>query len=185
MKIRRGHARGVIAERAKRCLIYGGIFFLLAMVQCSFLARINILPATPSLVIGAVALVALIDDSETAYISAITGGIIIDAVGGMGMYLSPVLCLLVAAFVSLMARKMLTSFLSYAVLLPLAALLRGGFTCLESFLYFGSIAWKPFLLGTLLPEVILTVIFALPLYPMIYFAIRPLLERSSVMKGNV
>ncbi len=177
--------KGIIRERAKRSTLYGVIFFFIAILQCSFFSGLDFLPAVPCLTIGAVAVIALQDDIEAALIAGIIGGVITDALGGTGIYLSPVLYLAAALAVGLLAKKMMVSFLSYIALLPIACVLRGMFTLLEIYIYRGDIAWKATLLGTVLPELLLTFVLALPLYPIIRICTKPLLRRSDAMKGNI
>lgn len=170
-KRRRRNERKAVA---KRVALYGGIFFFLAVIQCAFFSRLDFLPATPDLLVAAVAVIAVTDTKETAMISALVGGVVIDAIGGVGMYLSPVLYLIVAVVIGIFAKKMNDSYPSWVALMPTVCLLRALFTMGQTALFGGAFVFTRVLTGILLPELIVTFIFALPLYPLIRLCALPL-----------
>lgn len=185
MNVGRRRERSEYLEMAKRLSVYAVIMFLLAIVQNSFLSRLNILPVTPCLVIGAVAVIAVIDSMETAAIGGIVGGLMTDALGGDGIYLSPLFFFITALLVAVFASKMMTAFPSFMALMPIACLTNGGLTLLRIFLLYGTVEWGHVALRVLLPEFICVFCFALPLYPLIRLCVLPMLRRGAIMKGVI
>ena len=151
----------------KRVLLYSAVIFLLTVARGSFFARLEILPVSPDLVLGVVAAVAVVDSIETAAITGVIGGIIADAVGGFGMYLSPVVYLVAAIAVAVITKKMMPRYLSWLTTFPVACVIGAGATALKSFLFGAPIAPVALIRYIIIPEFIITVIFALPLFPIV------------------
>ena len=89
MARRRKNRQGVDVELIKRICVYGVLLLLLASAQCSFFARLHLLPATPDLILCALLAILVLDSTPAAAISAVAGGILIDALGGVGVAWSP------------------------------------------------------------------------------------------------
>ena len=107
-KIRQGRIDKMRSSMMKkRVLLYSAVIFLLAVARGSFFAKLEILPVSPDLVLGAVAAVAVVDSIETAAITGVIGGVITDAVCGFGMYLSPIVYLVVAIAIAMATKKMM------------------------------------------------------------------------------
>ena len=151
----------------KRVLLYSVAIFLLTVARGSFFARLEILPVSPDLVLGAVAAVAVVDSIETAAVTGVIGGIIADAVGGFGMYLSPIVYLAAAVAVAIATKKMMPRYLSWLATFPIACIIGGGATVLRSFLFGAPVAFGALIWHIIIPEFIFTVIFSLPLFPLI------------------
>lgn len=167
-------------DDVKRIGIYAAFMFLLAVAQCSFFARIEKLPATPDLILAAVTVIAVTDRWESAAISGIVGGIIIDALGGVGIYLSPVLYFAAALVVWTISQKMMTRYLSWLAVFPVACLMRAAFTILLIFLSASAFEFTDALLYIILPEAIVTLVFALPQYPLIRLCTLPFQGRRDL-----
>ena len=151
----------------KRVLLYSAVIFLLAVARGSFFARLEILPVSPDLVLAVVAAVAVVDSIETAAITGVIGGVITDAVCGYGMYLSPAVYLVAAVVIAMATKKMMPRYLSWLATLPIACLIGGGATLLKCFLFGPSAAFVQLIRYIIIPEFVVTVIFALPLFPLI------------------
>ena len=140
----------------KRIVLYGVLLLFLAAIQCSFFARLQFLPATPDLILCAVLGILLLDCDSAAFIAAVTGGLMLDAVGGLGVAWSPLFYLAVTAVMSLTVKKVMPGLASFLVLLLPSLLFRVGFTAL--------FVWKSGILSSvsvvakkiLLPEAIVT-----------------------------
>lgn len=165
-------------EIIKRVLIWGILLLVLAAAKCSFFSNLHICPATPDLLVGAVAAITLLDSKKSAAIFAVAAGIVSDALGGAGISLSPVVYLLIAALVAVLGEKMLPAFPSYAVLLIPAILARELIGMAEIFVLYRSLPTLEVILGTFLPEAICTFIFCLGLYPLIKLCSLPLGARN-------
>ncbi len=170
---------GIRPEVIKRILIYGVIFFLLSVLQCSFFAGLRYLPATPDLILGGIAAVLLLDSRKSAAIAAVAGGFMIDALGGVGVSLSPVLYLAVAMILGVFAEKMLPVFWSWLVLMIPAILIRGGFTLMELWLFRGDFSLLAMVKQVILPEMLWTLGVNLPFYFLIRLCMLPLKDRRN------
>ena len=166
-------------ELVKRIVIYGLLIFFLSVAMSSFFANLRHLPATPDLMLGAVLAVAVIDDRRTAAIVAVVGGVAVDSLGGVGISLSPLLYLSVILTVGILSEKMLPRFLSWLILLLPSLLLRALFTLAGFWLYTGGGSFSGIVSGVLLPEMICTLLFSLPLYFLLTLCTLPLKERRN------
>lgn len=160
----------------KRIAVYSLLLFILRVAECSFFGGIRLLPAVPDLVLGALTVIALIDTRETAMISAIIGGVLTDAIGASGIYLSPLFYFCVALLLSLLSKKMMRSYLSYLALMPIALLARAVFTLGKGWLFGNGLGALEILRYAVLPEAICTAVFCLALYPIICICADPLLR---------
>lgn len=168
----------------KRIAVYTLLFFVLSVIECSFLGRIEILPASPDLLIAAVAAIAVIDRHEGTLVSAIIAGIMIDAIGGVGIYLSPLVYFVIALLITLIAKKMMTSYLSYLAILPIVCLLRAAATIGEAYIYRQGYSIVEILKYAVLPEAICTLIFALPLYPLVALCAKIMTKQKRLKIEN-
>ena len=67
----------------RRVIIYGAAVFLIGVLQCSFFSRLKPFGATPDLLLGVIAAIALLDNRESATVAAVAGGFFIDALGAI------------------------------------------------------------------------------------------------------
>lgn len=148
----------------KRIIIYGIMFFILGVAQCSFFNELSFLSAVPNIVLGGVAAIALFDSQRAAVICGISAGAMIDALGGSGISISPVALLCVALLCSEIAKKMLPSLISWILILLPAALVGSLFTVANIIISVKSFGFVAVLKSILLPEFILTIIFSIPLF---------------------
>ena len=81
--------RGVESARAKiilyKCAIYSVALFILAVLQVTFFTKINVLGATPDLLLAAIATLALHEDGRVASICGIISGLFYCALGGFSV----------------------------------------------------------------------------------------------------
>ena len=160
------------SQTIKKTAIYGAMIFLISIAQCSFLANLTFLKITPNVVIGAIAAVALFENERVTTVYAIASGFVLDAVGGSGILVSPLVFLIISVLLSLISSKILGSFFPYTLLLLVASALSGLSTYLRLILA-GSLPEYSFLFGKLLlPEFISTFVLSLPLYPIFKLAAR-------------
>ncbi len=167
--------RKQLEGQIKRICIYSLLLFLLRIAECSFFERLQILPAAPDLILAALTVVALIDTRETSLLTAIVGGVLTDAVGSTGIYLSPLFYFVLVLILSSFAKKMMKSYLSYLALMPLSILLRALYTFGRGAL-FGNAAVLGILRYACLPEAICTAVFCLAVYPITVICVEPLLR---------
>lgn len=178
MKLKKKQNDILRPEIIKRVLIWGILLLILAAAQCSFFSNLHICPATPDLLLGAVAAITLLDSKKSAAIFAVAAGIASDALGGAGISLSPIVYLLIAAMVAVLGEKMLPAFPSYAVLLIPAVLAKELLGVTEIFILYRSLPSIGVILGTFLPETICTFVLCLGVYPVIKLCSLPLGARN-------
>ena len=179
--VRRHGRRFVIPwGMVKRIGVYAAVMFLLSVAENSFFASVKILPATPDLILGALVVIAVTDSKDAAIISGVLGGIISDALGGTGVYLSPIFYLCVALLTWFVAHKMMAGYLSWLAVFPIACVMRAAFTLLQIYLFGRDLMLLDSLAHVILPEVIVTFVFSLPLYPIIRLCTAPLHSRHDM-----
>ena len=168
---------GVRPEIVKRIVILGLLILILSAAMSSFFAQLLWLPATPDLMLGAVLAITLLDDRRTAAIVAVAGGITVDALGGIGVSLSPILYLSVVLTVGILSEKMLPSFLSWLILLLPSLLLRALFSLFGFWIFVGEISFSGIVSSVLFPEAISTLLFCLPIYFLVMLCLKPIKDR--------
>ncbi len=159
----------------KKILVYGVLLLLLTAAQCSFFGGLSFLPAVPDLLLGALMALTLLDHRPTAAVTAVAGGFLCDALGSTGVSLTPLFYLLTVALAGILAEKMLPRFWSFLLLMFPASLLGLGYSALRAAI--GGISPLAILRGTLLPQLFLTILCALPLYPLALLCVRLTKER--------
>ena len=65
-----------------KAMLYGAALFVLSIMQTSFFSQINILGATPDLLLGAVLTLAMFEDHKTSAVCGIIAGFFNCALGG-------------------------------------------------------------------------------------------------------
>ena len=157
-------SRRVRENILRRTAVWGILLFLLAVSESAFFSRLHFLPTTPNLVLGAVIAIALLDSAPVAAVAAVGGGILVDSLGGTGMYLSPLVYFLAVLLVGNMAEKMMAGIWSWLFLMIPGIVLCGGLTFLRMKLIYGEASPLDVLLRVLLPEAMITILFGVPLY---------------------
>ena len=163
-------------ETAKRIIIFSIATLILGTAQCSFFSALNICPRTPDLIMGLILAIALCDNAKSAMALSVGAGFFIDAVGGFGFSLSPIIYFGYAVIIGIASQKMLKSFPAYLLLLLPSLLYRAAATTALTIIN-GNAAISGELLVTLLLEALCTFILCLPVYPLINLATRPLSSR--------
>ena len=138
----------------------------------------SLCPATPDLVLGVLCAIALLDSGKTAMIAAIPAGFFMDAIGGSGIALLPLVYFLIITCIGSLATKLLPRFLSYVVLLLPSILLRALLTLAQLFLAHRAMPNLGTLTDILLPEMLCTLIVCLPLYALTRLVRIPLIKKS-------
>lgn len=167
MMIRKYQKRKQTEASLRRILVYSACFFILAVAETSFFGSLELLPAIPDLILGALTVIAVTDSRETAIISAIVGGVMSDALLSTGIYLTPIFLFAVVLILNPIAKKMMRSYLSWLTLMPIALFLRAGYTLGRAYLFGADLGFVEILRYAVLPEVICTAVFSLALYPII------------------
>jgi hypothetical protein len=111
-------------------------------------------------------------------VAAIPAGFLMEAIGGSGIALLPIVYLVSVTCIGGIAAKLLPRFLSYAVLMALAALLRSLFTLLQIAIAMGTLPSVGTMAGILLPELFCTFVLSLPLYPLTKLVRIPMTQKG-------
>ena len=154
----------VSANIVRRIIIYGTMTLVLGSAQCAFFPLLHLCPATPDLIMGMLLAIALLDSEQSAAVTAVAAGFFVDAIGGAGFALSPLIYLIYVTFVSLFVRKVLKSFVSYLLLLVPTLLFRGAATYLCLLVYERALPELWVLSEVILPEALTTGLLCLPIY---------------------
>ena len=162
----------------RRLIVFGAVGFILAIAQCSFFSRLKPFGASPDLILGSLCAIILLDGKKCGAVYAVAVGYFIDAIGSVPPSFSPVFYLLCTVILGMIAEKMMPRFVSFAVLMLPAIMLRAVFTYFNLWL---SSAVRP-TLGTFahvaLPEMLSTAVFCLPVYFIIRLCMYPIRQES-------
>lgn len=167
MARRTRYRKEIRPDMVKRIVLYGILLLFLAALQCSFFARLQFLPATPDLILCAVLGILLLDSDSAAFVSAVAGGLMLDAVGGLGVAWSALFYLIVAAVMSLTVKKVMPGLASFLVLLLPSLLLRAGFTALHVWMSGNLLSASELVKKILLPEAVITFLCGFAVYALV------------------
>lgn len=171
-----GRAEGRMIFR--RALIYGVAFFLLGIFQCAFFSRLKPFGATPDLILGAIAAVLLLDNKHAALICAVAGGYYIDALGAVPPSFSAIFYLIIVAATAPLAQKLIKRFASFLLLLLPTVAIKALSTYISISLTYGSLAHPSCFISIILPEMLSTLIFCIPVYFVIKLCTIPIGSRT-------
>ena len=179
MTNRNTRSHGIRPELLKRVIIYGILILVISSAQCSFFSNLKICPATPDLIIGIVLAVSLLDSTKAAAAVGVSAGFITDALGSAGSFsFSALFYLICAVMLGSVAEKMLPRFLSFLCLLIPAVAFRAVYTAVCICLKIHSLPPISLLTSLILPEIIVTAILCIPLYPIVKLCVIPMNSRS-------
>ena len=111
----------------KKSIIWGIWLFLLAVFQTSFFSVFRPFGAVPDLVLPAVIAIAIYDRERMGTIAGIMGGYMVDALGGVGLSLSPIVYMICGCIVALLAYSIINrDFMSWLLGTALSLAFSGG-----------------------------------------------------------
>lgn len=151
----------------KKGTVWSIWLFFLALLQTSFFSVITPFGAIPDMVLPAVITITVYDRERSGIISAISGGFIIDALGSVGLALSPLVYMLCSVVIHLLVHTVLRrDFVSW-LLGTLASLIISSLFALIS--AYSSMANPAFsfssnLTGFVIPRIFSSLLVALPIY---------------------
>lgn len=148
----------------RRIIIFGLVGFFLCIIQCSFFSKLKPFGATPDIVLGSILAISMLDGKKSAAVYAVGTGYFLDAIGATPPSLSPIFYLLAVAVLGFISDKMMPRFLSFtAVMLP-AVCLSAIFTFISLWISLGALPPIVYITAVILPEILSTFIFCLPVY---------------------
>ena len=149
------------------------LLFLEAAFQSSFFPTAAVFPAIPDIILSAVLGIALFDGEKSAAACGIAGGVFLGALGAEGAGILPVFYFAAGYFAAVVAGKTLKrNLVTWSVFILAAAALRSLITAVRVVVTEVSATLPAILLGVLLPEFILTLVFSYPNYLLTRLAVR-------------
>lgn len=154
------------SEKIKKALCYCGLILFFSLIQVTLVPRYPIFGVSPDLVLSCVIAAAMFEGAKFGAVTGVISGFFIDAIGSVGLSLSPLIyCVfgyVVGICAELIFRRGLLSFFMCAV---------GGYF-LRGFatIILVSAAWNTYsttfvFLRVVLPEIALSVLFSFVIYP--------------------
>lgn len=168
---------------AYKCCVYSAALFLLSILQVTFFTKINVLGATPDLMLGAVLLIAMREDQQISSICGIISGFFYCAMGGFvyPFYIMfSFLCGYTLWFVS--DRFLGKNYVSYLTLSLLAFGLKAIFNVAEASFFAYTINLINMVSRAIVPEFISSMAFCSVSY-LIFSALSRITNSKSNKKG--
>ncbi len=151
-------------------IVYGLLTILITVLQTTLMPRLTLFGVFPDLVITAVCCVAIYRGENTAAIFGLAAGLVVEAVGSVGVSLAPLFYVFVGYIcgrVGANARNN-TLFFAYLIALPFVCLSRTALTFINLHIgYWGSIEYGKMFLNILLPEFLYTLLAAFPVFAVV------------------
>lgn len=158
----------------RRIIVFGAVAFILGILQCSFFSRLKPFGAVPDLILGALCAIIMLDNKKSGAVFAVAAGYYIDAIGAVPPSFSPVFYLLCVVVLSKVSEKIMPQFVSFAVLMLPAVVLRALFTYTNMCISLSGLPPFRVFIEAALPEALCTYIFCLPIYFLIKLCMYPI-----------
>ena len=169
---------------AYKCCIYSIALFVLSIAQVTFFSKINVLGATPDLMLGAVLLIAMKDDQRVSSICGIVSGFLYCAMGGFVYPFYMMFSFLCGYVLWIISDRFLgKNYVSYLTLAILAFGLKALFNVIEASLFAYTINVLNMFTKAIIPEFISSMVFCTVSY-LIFTALSRLLNSKSNKKGQ-
>lgn len=144
---------------AYKSAIYSIPLFLLGIMQVTFFSKINVLGATPDLLLGAVLVIAMLDNERVSAVCGIIAGVIYVSLGTASLPLYLIFSFLCAYFFPAIARVLFgKGYLPYLALCLLGYGVKAAFNLALIFMGGGPGLFTS-LISTVIPEFISSMIF--------------------------
>ncbi len=161
----------------RRVVVYSIAFFVLSILQCAFFSRLKPFEAVPDIVLGGLCAVIMLDNKKAAVVCAVAAGYFLDAIGSLPPAFSPLFYLICVAVISIISDKMMPSIVSFAVSMLAGVLLGAAGTYAELAIAARALPTVSVIWQLLLPEMLCTFIFCLPVYYLIKLCTVPIESR--------
>ena len=169
---------------AYKCSVYSIALFVLSIAQVTFFSKINVLGATPDLMLGAVLLIAMKDDQRVSSICGIVSGFLYCAMGGFVYPFYMMFSFLCGYVLWIISDRFLgKNYVSYLALAVLAFSLKALFNVIEASLFAYTINILNMFTKAIIPEFISSMTFCTVSY-LIFNSLSHLLNSKSNKKGK-
>jgi len=162
------------SDYIKKGLCYGGLILFFSLLQVTLVPRYPIFGVSPDLVLSCVLAAAMFEGAKFGAVTGVAAGFFIDAIGSVGLSLSPLLYCIFGYVTGICAEFLFRrGLISFTMAVSVGYFLRGFATVILI-----SAAWKDYstafvFLRVVLPEIALSIIFSYP----VYFCFRLLAKR--------
>ena len=156
-------------DKLVRGLSYGGLTFFFMLLQITLVPRYPIFGVSPDLILSCVLAAAMYEGGKFGAVMGVAAGFVIDAVGSVGLSLSPLVYMLFGYIAGICAEFLFRrGLLFFTIAVSIGYFLRGFVTLINI-----SAAWNHYSTGyvflrVIFPEIGLSVLFSY----MIYFFFR-------------
>lgn len=155
-------------------ILFTLVIFVLAAFQASFFGASGLFPATPDILLAAVAATGLFEGERHGAACGIWAGILAGALGGAGTGLLPVFYMHIGFFTGVLIKRFLSrNLLSWLIYSMMAVTLRGIFSFVFGIVTEKPVTVKLLLLKLVLPEAAVTFVFSVPVYFLIRLCVLP------------
>ena len=169
---------------AYKCSVYSIALFVLSIAQVTFFSKINVLGATPDLMLGAVLLIAMMENQQISSICGIVSGFLYCAMGGFVYPFYIMFSFLCGYVLWIISDRFLgKNYLSYLALAPFAFGLKALFSIIEASLFAYTINVLNMFSKAIIPEFLSSMVFCTVSY-LIFVAISRLINSKSNKKGK-
>lgn len=141
--------------------------FFLAVLQTALFSRLRVFGAVPNLILPAVITIAIYDKEREGTIAGIAGGFIIDALGGTGLSLSPLVYMICGTLCALLTYSFLRGdFRSWLVGIAVSLLISGGADVLCAHFSVSSAAYGAYEIWSelLIPQYFSSLVLGVPVW---------------------
>lgn len=181
-------AKGASRARAKiiayKCITYSIFLFLLGVMQVSFFTKINVLHATPDLLLGATLTLAMLEDHKTSCICGIVAGLFYHSLGGFSHPIYIVFSFFCAYVFWILSQNVLgKNYLSFLVLSALIYGAKAIFNIVDALLFSSTFNLFAVIGKIVIPEFISSMIFCTISY-LIFMILTKIFNRKSRKEGT-
>ena len=168
-----------IKSIAYKCAIYTVALFILAIAQTVFFSKINVLSATPDLLLAAIVLLCMKEDHRVCSICAIVSGVFYCALGAAEHPVYIIFSFLCGYILWIIAERSFgRGFKSYLALSALTFCIKGLFNLAYLSLFSSSFPLIRILMSIALPEIISSMVFCAVPY-VIFSTLHKLINKKS------
>ncbi len=158
---------------AKKSAFWFLVLFLCAVVQTSLLSRYRLFGAVPEIVLPTVVAIGIFDKERTGTIAGIMGGVIVDALGGGWLSLSPIVYMACGCISALLSYSILRrEFISWLSATAVSLVVHSVISVISALIMIKTLAagFSDIILTLVIPQYFSSIIMSIPMY----FIIRAL-----------
>lgn len=171
---------------AYKCFVYSFALFILSTMQVTFFSKINVLGATPDLLLGGVLLIAMKDDIRVSAICGIVSGFLYCSMGGFSYPFYMIFSFLCGYTLWGVSDRFLgKNYISYLVLAIVTYALKALYNLLEASLFAESFNLLNTFSNAIFPEFVSSMVLCSVSYLIFSFLASALNNNSKSRKDTV